>query len=276
MKFHLPLLVTALVSLAPAAETPKLFAGLLTKDIPVAAQVGIVLPPPEIDKFVAKVEAAARLDPKWFKEFSSQAKPGVPLPYHEKLGLTKEEYDEYRKLWEKREFKSIEEVALLLRETLGGVWIIDASGSARSISNLRYDDKTDVFRSPNGELKRIEDVNADADSILGAWTGGEWKFEEETTLGKTKENIAVGKFDGNKYGLLVYRFQESTSEGRRVVDKSIAIRFELGKAGQLKPADTPVPNKSKPAGKPAPTTKPATKPAPTPTTKPAPTSKGKR
>ncbi|KAB2637785.1 MAG: hypothetical protein DVB26_09185, partial [Verrucomicrobia bacterium] len=247
MKFHLPLLAVALVSVAPAAEAPKLFAGLLAKDVPVPAQVGIVLPPAEIDKYVAKVEAAARLDAKWFKEFSAQAKPGVPLPFHEKLGLTKEEYDEYIKLWAKREFKSIEDVDLLLRETLGGAWIIAATGSASAISNLRYEEKTDVFRSPNGELKRIEDIKADADSILGAWTGSEWRFEEETSLGKTKENIAVGSFEGNQYGLLVYRFQEVSSEGTRIVDKSLAIRFDLSKAAHSKPTEPAQPKKTKPA-----------------------------
>jgi len=261
MKFHLPFLAIALISVATAAEAPKLFAGLLTKDVPVPAQVGIVLPPAEIDKYVAKVEAAARLDPKWFKEFSNKAKPGVPLPFHEKLGLTKEEYDEYIKLWAKREFKSIEDVDLLLRSTLGGAWIIAATGSASSISNLRYDEKADVFRSPNGELKRIEDIKADADSILGAWSGSEWRFEEETSLGKTKENIAIGSFEGNKYGLIVYRFQEVSSEGTRIVDKSLAIRFELGKAGHSKSADPAQPSKTKPATTPPtkPTTKPSTK-----------------
>ena len=272
MKFHLPLFATALVSLAPAAETPKIFAGLLTKDAPVVAQVGIVLPPPEIDKYVAKVETAARSDPKWFKEFSAQAKPGVPLPFHEKLGLTKEEYDEYRKLWSKREFKSVEDVNLMLRETLGGAWIIQATGSASNISNLRYDEKADAFRSPNGELKRIQDIKADADSILGAWTGDEWRFDEETSLGKTKENIAVGRFEGNKYGLVVYRFQEASSAGTPIVDKSIAVRFELGKAGLLKLPDPA--NKAKPGTKPTatPTPAPASKPAPdpAPTTKPKP------
>lgn len=252
MKFHLPLLATALVSVVTAAETPKIFAGLLTKDIPVSGQVGIVLPPAEIDKYVAKVEAAARLDTKWFKEFSAQAKPGVPLPFHEKLGLTKEEYDEYIKLWAKREFKSIEDVNLQLRETLGGVWIIDATGTAQPISTLRYDEKADVFRSPNGDLKRIDNIKADADSILGAWSGCEWRFEEETSLGKTKENIAVGSFEGNKYGLVVYRFQESTTEGTRIVDKSLAIRFELGKAGHSKVADPAPPSKTKPVTKPVP------------------------
>ena len=133
MKFHIPLLTTALVSLVTAAETPKIFAGLLEKNIPVAGQVGVVVPPPEIDKYFVKFEAAARLDPTWYAEFSAQSKPGVPLGYHEKLGLTKEEYDEYRKLWAKREFKSVQDVNLLLRQTSGGAWTIAATGSASMI-----------------------------------------------------------------------------------------------------------------------------------------------
>jgi len=236
-----------LVSVASAADAPKFFASLFTKDVPVTAQIGIVLPPADFDKYVAKVEAAARLDPKWFKEFSSQAKPGVPLPFNEKLGLSKEEYDEYIKLWAKREFKPTEDVELLLRETPSGAWIIAATGNASCISNLRYDEKADVFHSPNGELKRIDDIKADAESVLGAWTGKEWRYEEETSLGNTKENLAVGCFDDKKYGLLVYRFQEISSEGTRFADKSLAIRFELGKTAHPKVAEPVQASKTKPA-----------------------------
>jgi len=241
MKLHAPILAALLTITATAGEIPKIFASLLAKDIPIRGQIGIVLPPPEIDKYVAKVEIAARKDPKWFREFSEQGKPGAPLPYDERLGLTKEEYDEYINLWNKREFKPSADVMLLLRESTTGTWSVTATGEASAITTLRYDPKSDSFRSPNGELKRIEDINAPADSILGAWTGSEWKFDEETTLGKTKENLAFGKMAGDKYGLIVYRFQEISSEGTRLVDKSLVVRFALGKAGHLPTTPAPAP-----------------------------------
>ena len=103
-----------------------------------------------------------------------------------------------------------------------------------------FDPKADVFHSPNGDLKRIEDIKPDANSILGEWSGREWKFEEETSLGKTKENIALGRFAGNKYGIIVYRIQELSSEGTRLLDKSLVLRFPLGKAA---PAVAPAPVK---------------------------------
>ncbi len=231
MKF-LSILLILTVSLH--AEVPKVFEGLFEKDIPVKASIGIIVPPPEIEKYIAKVETAARKDKEWFTEYTKASKPGAPLPYHEKLGLTKEEYEDYIALWAKREFKSTEEVMLVLRETFGKTWSVTATGEAGIISTLRYDPEKDVFRSPNGELKRLEDIKADPASILGAWSGHEWRLEEETGLGKTKENFAIGRYDDKGFGLVVYRVQEISSEGSRLLDKSLVVRFALGKAGQLK------------------------------------------
>ena len=230
MKFFIALFL--LIGLCPAlaaAQPPAFLAELLKKDQPVKAQIGVVMPPAEINKYVAKVEASARENPEWFETYRDKAKPGVPLPYDEKLGLTREEYDEYLKLWKQREFKPTEEVMLLLRQSSGDTWTITSTGKASTLATLRYLPEKDVFRSPNGVLERIEDIDAEADSILGAWSGREWKFAEETTLGKTKVNLALGRYDDGKTGLIVYRVQELTSAGTRLLDKSLVIRFPMAK-----------------------------------------------
>lgn len=256
MKFHAPIVALSLVASLSAAELPKVFAGFFEQDVPKKGAIGVVMPPTEIDKYIAKVETAARKDPKWFREFSSQAKPGAPLPYDERLGLTKPEYDDYLSLWEKRNFKPMEEVMLLLRQSSGGTWSITSTGGASTISTLRHDPKTDSFRSPNGEMKRIADITADSSSVLGAWTGFEWKFEEETGLGKVKENFALGRLAGDKFGIIVYRAQELSTEGTRLLDKSLIIRFPLDSATPAKTA-APDPGATKPTTKTKP--KPAAK-----------------
>lgn len=237
IKFLSPLLACAM-TLAPgiAAEAPKAFAGLLQPGVPTRGQIGVVVPPPEIDRYVAKVEAVARKDTEWFLEFSTAAKPGVPLPYDERLGLSREEYAEYLALWEKREFKPMEDVAFVLRQGSGGTWTISSTGEAGMLSTLRYVEEKDVFQSPNGELARIDDIDADPASILGAWTGSEWRFEEETSLGHTKENFALGRMADGKFGLMVYRVQELSSEGTRLLDKSLVLRFPLAPAAPPKAA----------------------------------------
>lgn len=241
------LIAMVLTSRMFAADVPDVFKGLFEPNVQKKGQIGMVVPPREIDKFIAKVEAAARKEPKWFREFSAQSKPGVPLPFDERLGLTREEYAEYLALWNKREFKPMEDVMLVLRQATGNGWTITATGNANMISTLRFLPKEDVVRSPNGDLKRIDDIKADATSILGEWTGREWKFEEQNSLGTTKENIAVGRFTKQPFGLLVYRAQELSSEGTRLLDRSLVVRFPIKESTAPKaPAEAekiPVPEK---------------------------------
>jgi hypothetical protein len=251
MNLHAPFVVFSAIASLSAAEVPKIFSGLLEQDVPKKGFIGMVTPPAEIDKYVAKVETAARKDPKWFREFSGQAKAGAPLPYDERLGLTKTEYDEYLALWDKRDFKPMEEVMLLLRKNAGDTWTITSTGAASTLSTIRYDAKSDSFRSPNGELKRIADITADASSVLGEWTGMEWKFEEETGLGKIKENLALGRMAGDSFGLIVYRAQEMSSEGTRLLDKSLVIRFALAKPAAVKESSPAAKTASKTPTKPA-------------------------
>lgn len=242
MKILAILAAIASFGIAHSAEVPEVFAGFFKPNTPLKAQMGLVLPPQEINKYIAKVEIAARKEPKWFREYSAASAPGTPLPYDERLGLTKEEYDEYLKLWAKRKFKGIEEIVLLLREGPDDVWTLSATGKASTLTTLRYFAKDDSFRSPNGALKRIADIKADPKGMLGAWSGQEWKFEEETGLGKTKENIAFGRYEDAPFGIIIYRAQELSSEGSRLLDKSMMIRFPLAKTPAAKPATKPKKN----------------------------------
>lgn len=238
MKIALTLLAVAIAPALFAADAPEVLS-YLTKDAYIRGGVTVVVPPPELDQYVAIVEEAAKKDPEWFIEQSKNSAPGVPLPYDPKLGLTEEQYKEYLEIWEKREFKAVEAVILRLTETGDKTWKITAAGAggANPISTLKYDAEKDEFVSPNGSLVRLEDVKADKNSILGEWVGHEWRFEEETTLGKTKENFAIGKTADGAFGMLVYRMQEVSSAGTPLYDKSLVIRFPMGKAGILKPED---------------------------------------
>jgi len=220
----LALLFAATGLTTAASKTPALIAPFLKVDKAVKGEVGAIVPPKEINKYISKVQAAAKAKPEWHAEFAKNAKPGVPLPFHENLGLTKEEYADYLKLWDARQFKAVQQVVIRLEEPKPGEWMIRVSGVGMQISLLRFDPKTEIFKSPNGELKRIEDIDAEARSILGAWKGHEWRYENTTEFISTKENLAIGKYKDGKHCILIYRLQESTS-GHRLADKSLVIRF---------------------------------------------------
>ncbi len=231
------LLLSCLLTVTPAAaqktkkapSPPKVLSTYLTPGVDLIGEIVVVLPPKEIQKYITLVKESAKKHPEWFKEYSEKSKPGIPLAYDEKLGLTKKDYQKYRELWDKREFKSLHKVALRLEES-NGKWMVRVSGAGSRISLLRYDTKKDVMVSTNGDMKRIDDIDAAAESILGAWKGQEWKFEEEGALGKTKENFAIGHTNDKKYGLIVYRLQDISSTGRQLFDQSMVIRFAMKKA----------------------------------------------
>lgn len=215
------------LSLAPVAadsEVPEILGTYFDKEKTVAGEVGAIMPPEEINKYIAKVQAAATANPEWYAEFSREAKPGIPLPWHQNLGLSKEEYEDYLKLWDQRQFKTRQQVVIRLEEPKPGEWMIRVSGVGMTISLLRFNPETGNFKSPNGELKRIDDINAEERSILGAWAGQEWRYENKSEFISTRENLALGTYKDGKHCLLIYRLQESTS-GRRLADKSLVIRF---------------------------------------------------
>ncbi len=118
----------------------------------------------------------------------------------------------------------MQKVLIRLEEPKSGEWMIRVSGVGMPVSLLRFNPKTGNFKSPNGELKRIEDIKAEERSILGAWTGKEWRYEHSNEFIATRENFALGKFKDGKHCLMIYRLQESSS-GRRLADKSLVIRF---------------------------------------------------
>lgn len=241
------------LSLACPGQVPKIFADLLAEDALVKGMVVDVVMPPEMDKYLAKVELAVRKDQEWAAKFFKESKGDLPLVYHEKLGLTKEEYDEYLKLWNARELRPLAQVVLQLRKGKPGEWMVVATGAGNVLSTLRYLEKEDSFQSPNGKLARIGEIDAVPESTLGAWKGSEWKFEETSEFGKLKENFAVGRTADGKNGMIVYRMQEVSSQGKPLYAKRLVVRFALGAAGKVTPAATkqePPPKKQAPAKKP--------------------------
>ncbi len=273
MKFSLiPLSALVCTAALHAQTAPKFLGELLKAETPVKAEIVVPAMPAELDKYVAKVKQAALKNREWFEEYSKNNKSGVPLPYDERLGLTKEEYDDYQKIWAKRELRAVEAMIMTLKGDKEGRWMfLTNSPQGKSmpsvLATLKYDPKDDTFRSPNGTLTRIADVNADANSTLGAWTGQEWRYLEETSLATTKENVALGKTADGKYGLLIYSFQEVSPQGSELGERrQFVIRFGIGASAALVPAPPATPagdTKPKPANtdtKPKPTTGTPTKP----------------
>ena len=224
------LLAAPLPAFAQAKKTaPNLLAAYLVPgEITKAELVVVEVPTKELEPYMTKLQAAAEKDPEWYKEYSKALKPGLPFPYHEKMGLTKEEHAAYLKLWDQRAFKVLAPVEIRLIDAGNGQWRIQAVGPISFFSTLKYSPAKDTLASPNGTLARLPDVKADPLSLLGAWTGHEWSFHQKDDFSTIKENFSIGTLPDKKHAILIYRFQELTSLGRPF-QKGALVRFPLKK-----------------------------------------------
>jgi len=221
------LLSLLLISMPLCNAAPEVLSKYLPTGEFVKASMGMVFPPKEIAPYLKMLEKAAFSDPKWFKEYTKEFRSGEPLPFHEKLGMTQADYDQYIALWEKRSFQEVKPVAIRLEEGDDGLWMIRTSDPAFAISTLRFDAQKMTLKSPNGELTRVDDVDTSPASLLGAWFGEEWRHSSETSISKTQENFAIGKLKDQNLGYLIYRIQELSSSGRKLYDNRLVIRFPI-------------------------------------------------
>ncbi len=220
--------VISLTGAVTAGAPPKVFSDYLDKDVIVKGEVVKMEFPKEFFKFKTLLEKAEANDPKWFKEHLLKSGADNPIPdFDTKLGITQAEYDNYIKLWEKRQYKRVEDgqVELMLVEQAPSEWVVNVSGKGMPISLIKYFEKSDTFKTFNGVMKRIEDIKMAPTSVYQEWSGHEWRYFNEGPLVKTKENFAIGRTGDTRYGIMIYSLQELSSEGLILADELLMIRF---------------------------------------------------
>lgn len=218
----------SLVSITLAGDPPKVLGDYMDQDVKIKAEVVKMEFPKEFFKFKELLEKAEAKDPEWFKEHLAKSAAENPIPsYDAKLGMTQAEYDSYVKLWEKRKYNRVDdgEVEVMLIEQDPGEWVINVSGKGMPVSLIKYIEKSDTFKSSNGEMKRIEDIKMLASSVYREWNGHEWRYFNEGSLVKTKENFAIGRTGDKRYGIMIYSLQEISGEGQILADDLLIIRF---------------------------------------------------
>lgn len=180
--------------------------------------------------------AAAKLTKEVQDEIRKTIKPGYPVPFDERLGLNKNEYDAYIESWNKKEVVDIAKVVLRFVPTADkGVYKVASSTETGPLplSTLQYDQNKGVWISPNGVLERKNDVDYSELNNLGAWKGYEWMLEKKTSYSHMVENVLVGKTTDGSYVYVIYNFLEVTSAGEVVDNKTIVVRIPAVSADPL-------------------------------------------
>jgi len=172
--------------------------------------------PPRLDALTKKLQEAAAKDPDWLLAHTRKAKPGEPLPYDPRLGLTRDEYDEYLSL--AKELKLTKVRAATARVKRDGQRVVLSFGDdLPGLKEIALDLKADEVATPFGVAADRSRVRAsEGQKATGPWDGIQWKKVEEKPSSATAVTFALGKLKDSGRGMLYYDVKHVEEESKAV------------------------------------------------------------
>jgi hypothetical protein len=186
---------------------------------------------PEAEAIGLKLQQAMAADPAWFQSYLQEAglEPGQLLPYHEKMGITEEEYAAVLEAAKSMGLKKLSDAYVSFAEAQGRLTM--------HIEGVALPTYTFVFSSGGQEMKCTLGSSAaptainqkDESSPAGAWKGSQWvvtKGNPEQALkgaGDVYElKVAIGK-DTMERNLIYLRIAGRRS--RNLIDLTYLLRW---------------------------------------------------
>lgn len=179
-------------------------------------------------ELAGKMRLATSKDPVWFQRYLIEnVKPGEPLPYHPKLGLTEAEHEELLsfadgsgKLYVKGQIK-------MTIKKQGSKYEISVPGPAPSLGSVSIDPNELVVQTEYGRLSAPKWNSSDGSSgLLGAWEGFVWYVEEGSFQGGDAKSIKFNLYllsSGKTFLRLKALVMEKDEVSAR---KDISLRFK--------------------------------------------------
>jgi hypothetical protein len=169
---------------------------------------------PKVVEMSERLQQVAAKDPNWWREYAGQYPPGTPVPYHEKMEVTREEYLEFVELSARPSLIKYGEVLLEVSSPQQGVFRISAGDTVPEMDGIQVDLVRDRIETPFGQAVQKTFVNRDMEKqkLTGTWEGVQWEhLEVDTTAQKaTSINFALGRLDESNTGILYYRVMRMT------------------------------------------------------------------
>jgi hypothetical protein len=136
-------------------------------------------PPAEAETLMRQWLGALRADPDWYASYSkAHSRPGEPLPYHPKMGMSQAQYQRMLVLAKQTRLTRIERAVLTV--TREGATRVALHGGAAlpDLTGITVDFAADRVTTPFGRLEGSQPIAVtDPDSATGPWSGRTWRFD---------------------------------------------------------------------------------------------------
>jgi hypothetical protein len=189
---------------------------------PHRAEIMTLDAPPEMEAIAARFKEAVRRNAAWFEAYV-QEHDGRTLPWHAKMGITREEYEELVRTQGNLGLRKQRDTVLILAED-GREVTISTGGDWRFFDDLAVrirGDATQATTSVGALPERVEVRASPQQSVTGPWDGTCWRASELTSLclGKT----AAGR------GILFYQARVP-DDARPQAHTDFVLLFDVDRA----------------------------------------------
>lgn len=183
---------------------------------------------PRMQELSRKFQAAAQQNQEWFQQHLRSAQPGQPLAWDARLGLTREEYDEFLALATQMQLRKVGEAPLQVRAE-GSTLVFDGGTGMPDLTGITIDLAGDRLVTPLGTVTGSREVHNDSAAAgMGPWDGRTWSLEEVSTDGRDGRvvSLSVGRVRENGRGIL-YTQMRQIQGGRPTVRMVRILMYDL-------------------------------------------------
>lgn len=184
-----------------------------------------VAPSPRMTELSQKLQAAVRQNAEWFQQQVRSARPGEPLPYDARLGLTRAEYEEFLRLAGSIELRKVAEAPLVVRAE-GTRLVFDGGTGMPDLTGVAIDLAADQLVTPLATVTGSREVHNDsARSGIGPWHGRTWAVEELSADAREGKlvSLSVGRLRESGRGVIYW--QQRQVQGGRQTMRMVRILF---------------------------------------------------
>ena len=199
-----PLLAGAALILPVAAYAAGPLDAYLPKGGVITGHVMTFSIAPEDQAISRQFRHAVQDNMDWFKKAVTSNKPGQPLPYDRRMGVTEAQYQQL--LHMKSDAKAGEAVKVEVEHAAdGSVGLVPVGEAAAVLKGIHFPPDEKSAATPVGTLSIFNEIHQkDAAAPIGVWNGAEWAQVADTDA-KPSAKVAFGRREADGSGVMYYQ-----------------------------------------------------------------------
>jgi hypothetical protein len=175
------------------------------------------------NELALKLQTAVATNQDWFLEHVKRAKPGEPLVYDRRLGLTKEEYAEYLRAGEKRYLAPTGDKLSCVFARNEDVLSLKIKDDDSPLNKIRLNTNTgELFASIGKVGKPTWRSSDDPKSPIGAYDACSWLYDKSDLDAFDARVVRLDIWRLRPSGKILWRFRDA-----EVVQKQSKQSFEI-------------------------------------------------